>query len=173
VKIFSHKLYEKNSLGMTALNEALVRAITVEEVERLIKEGADIDAKDSDGQTALVFASKKGHSVIVELLLKHDADINAKDSGGGTALMWASVNSHIAITQILLEAGSDINARNDYGNKAIHFARTVEMAQVLIANYADPEAIGRDDQTLMQRLQINPEANSELIIFLRDQCGIP
>jgi ankyrin repeat protein len=38
-----------------------------------IAHGADINAKDSRGQTPLQYAKKKGHTEIVKLLKKHGA----------------------------------------------------------------------------------------------------
>jgi ankyrin repeat protein len=159
-----------------ALNKKLLDASRdgiLEEVERLIKEGVDIEAKDLSGWNSLMWASLNGYKEMVELLLKNKADIEVKDSNGWTALMYASANGHKEIVEMLLEAGADISVRTNKGDKAIHFARNVEMAQVLIANYADPEAIGSNNQTLLQKLQCNPESNQELIRYLKEDLGIP
>jgi hypothetical protein len=51
--------------------------------------GADIDAKTSDGQTALHKAALKGHEATTLLLVEKGADVEAKDGAGWTALHYA------------------------------------------------------------------------------------
>ena len=46
----------------------------------LLSKGADVNAKDQSGYTALSWASSGGHSEIVRLLFQKGADVNAKDS---------------------------------------------------------------------------------------------
>jgi ankyrin repeat protein len=57
-----------------------------EVVKVLLEKGADIEAKDEDGQTSLMWASYRGYSEVVELLLENGANIEAKDNRGKTAL---------------------------------------------------------------------------------------
>lgn len=49
-----------------------------EEMERLLVAGVDLNARSSDGETALHVASSLGFLRAVELLLQFDADFNAK-----------------------------------------------------------------------------------------------
>ena len=52
----------------------------------LLEHGADVDAKDTDGGTALRRAAENGHEAVVRLLLEHVADVDAEGTNGGTAL---------------------------------------------------------------------------------------
>ena len=55
----------------------------------LIDKGADVNAKNKNGATALILAADKGNAEIVSFLIDKGADVNAKD-GNGTALMLAA-----------------------------------------------------------------------------------
>ncbi|MCK4319157.1 ankyrin repeat domain-containing protein [Candidatus Micrarchaeota archaeon] len=60
------------------LNGKLLKAAEkgdTREVERLIQEGVDIDAKDNYGWTALLLAAKEGHTKTAELLIEKGADV--------------------------------------------------------------------------------------------------
>ena len=49
-------------------------------VEALLDRGADVDAKDIDGRTALMLAIQNGHLDVVKALIAKGADVNAKDN---------------------------------------------------------------------------------------------
>lgn len=70
----------------------LLEAITSRNKQKailLIKKGADINAKDRYGKTALHNASQWGKPETVQLLIKKGADVNAKSIFGETALQKA------------------------------------------------------------------------------------
>ena len=72
-----------------------------------INAGANVNAKDNDGATALIGAAYYGRTEVAELLLKHGADVNTKDENGYTALMLAAMNGCTEIVNALIEAGAD------------------------------------------------------------------
>lgn len=83
-------------------------------VRELIARGADIQADDLDNWSALLSASKNGHTDVVHLLVEHGADIEHRDMGGWTSLMWGSYRGHSEIVAFLLEKGADIFAHGNY-----------------------------------------------------------
>ncbi len=81
-----------------------------EEVEAAIGGGADVNARDQYGFTALMLAAWfNDDQQVVSLLLRNGADVHAKsDKGGSTALMRSAAgNVHPEITFVLLMAGAD------------------------------------------------------------------
>ncbi|HOW54564.1 MAG TPA: ankyrin repeat domain-containing protein, partial [Syntrophorhabdaceae bacterium] len=59
-------------------------------VKFLIASGADVNARDSSGWTALMAASQAGRTEAVRALIEAKADVNAGDEPGVTVLMAAS-----------------------------------------------------------------------------------
>lgn len=96
----------------------------IEQLTSLLKEQkADINAQDKQGMTALMHASVKGHSEIVELLLNLKANTEISDEYEFTALILASTNGHANIVELLLNANASIYARNEDGRTALDFAK--------------------------------------------------
>jgi len=78
----------------------------LEEVKRLLNEGADVNARAMNGMTPLILAAWMGHTEVVELLLRHGADINAKTNTGSTALKLATERGHEKIVALLRKYGA-------------------------------------------------------------------
>ncbi len=106
----------------------------------LIKMGADINHKGSDGQTILHSAVQKGNKEFVEILLDNKADPNARDNYGDGTLISAVAEGHIEITKLLLLYGARVNQKGANGRIALHWATkrgNVPMIQLLLVNMAD------------------------------------
>jgi ankyrin repeat protein len=83
----------------------------IDDVKNALNEfRADINARDTNGLTALMWASTKGRTDVVKFLLEKNADVNAKTAQGITALIGASQQGHANIVKLLLDKGADINA---------------------------------------------------------------
>ena len=89
-------------------------------VDRLIEVGADVNAKNKRGQTALFCASWWGHVKCMEFLLKAGADVNITDDNGVTPLIRASRYGRHKCVDVLLNAGADVNATDNNGCNALH-----------------------------------------------------
>lgn len=90
----------------------------VEACQCLIVYGANIDAKDSKGNTALMLASwqeREQSAEVVELLLSNGADPNIVNVEGCTALHNAAQTGHTYVVQLLVDRGADCHAINHNG----------------------------------------------------------
>lgn len=76
----------------------------VEVARLLLDRGANVNAKDGDGWTALIKAAQAGHIEMVQLLMDHGADMTAADSTGRTAWMFAAMGGHTDIAEIFKRA---------------------------------------------------------------------
>ena len=77
--------YSSKSLEQQ-LFEAIAR-VDERKTQDLIKNGVNIDAHNSKGQSALVLATMLKRSKIVQILINNGADITKKDKNGNSALM--------------------------------------------------------------------------------------
>jgi ankyrin repeat protein len=85
-------------------------------IRNLLASGANVNARNKDGWTALMHASFQGNTAAVALLLASSADPNQADSKyGRTALILATRQGHTGVVQALLKGGADPNAKDKAG----------------------------------------------------------
>ena len=101
--------------GTTPLHQAALVA-NLETVAMLIEAGADIHARDGNGETPLLRAGYYGgfrNREIIEILVEAGADVNDRNEHGWTVLERALGSPADRVTDIvrrLLELGADVNA---------------------------------------------------------------
>ena len=145
-KIFRKTRSKRQRGGTINNNNKLIQSSKFgnkETVEKLLKEGADVNAKNSEGYTALELASRNGHTEIVSMLLEKGADVNAKTNEGITALIRASEKGHTETVARLLEKGADVNAKDSDGWTALMWASRnghTETVTILLEEGADVNA---------------------------------
>lgn len=88
----------------------------------LVDAGANVNAADSHGTTALMLAAYNSLEMVA-YLVEHGANVNARTKTGQTALLDAAVEGQAAIVQYLLAHGADINARNSLGMDIVQAMR--------------------------------------------------
>jgi hypothetical protein len=89
---------------------------------RLIRQGADVNAKDDTRQSAYLIATSEGHLDLLRLTLRHGARVDDKDGWNGTGLIRAAERGHGLVVGELLRAGIDRDHVNRIGYQAIHEA---------------------------------------------------
>ncbi|KAF8244599.1 ankyrin [Wilcoxina mikolae CBS 423.85] len=104
---------------------ALHTCETIANVRLLLSRGVDVDAQDSQGQTALhVFAKSREYCEIVTYLVENGCDVNILDSEGFTVLHYsatAPISWETRPLRTLLDHPStNRNAQNHHGCTALH-----------------------------------------------------
>ena len=107
----------------TAITDAARRG-DAEAVRSLLRGGADVNASEGDGMTALHWAADAGHVEIAHILLYAGANVEAATRlGDYTPLHLAARQGHGRLIYALLEGGADANATTTSGGStALHFA---------------------------------------------------
>ncbi len=96
----------------------LIRAIAAgndERASKLIASGADPNAADPYGLTALMVAANRGQTALIPKLLAAGANINVKSQEGETALFGAAFVGDLGTLKVLIAHGADVNATSKLG----------------------------------------------------------
>ena len=114
-------------------------------VRALLAGGADVNAAQGDGMTALHWAAERGDAALAEMLLYAGAVIEPVTRiGGYTPLHIAARTGSDAVALMLLDAGADATERAPgTGTTPLHLAASAgsaPLATALLERGADPDA---------------------------------
>jgi ankyrin repeat protein len=128
-------------------DRALLDAVKANESEAALeavrKRGVDVDLREPDGSTALLYATHNEDVELVRQLIRRGADVDAVNDYGVSPLQEAAAVGNAELIDILLQAGADVESRNHEGQTALMAAaRTgrTDAAQILIDAGADVNA---------------------------------
>jgi ankyrin repeat protein len=92
-------------------------------VRALLENGADVNAAQGDGMTALHWAARQGELATARMLLHAGANVRATTRlGGYTPLLLASQMGHATVIDALVKAGADANSATTNGATALMLA---------------------------------------------------
>ncbi|MFA3921041.1 ankyrin repeat domain-containing protein [Ruegeria hyattellae] len=87
----------------------------IEEIQRLLRRGADVAVRDHKGKTALHRAAQANFTIAIQALFDAGADLDATDTKGETPLYDAIRAGREESAALLIELGADTAARNNLG----------------------------------------------------------
>eukprot|EP00795_Rhopilema_esculentum_P006640 gene6640-12181_t len=114
----------------------------------LIKAGAHVNCRTTEGMTPLHFATYGGHVECVRILLKAKADVHATTRFGCTALHQAVFFNRHKCAEIILENGGGINTQENWGLTPLAIASqkgNSEMVKMLLSKNASTGLRGKLD----------------------------
>lgn len=124
----------------------LADAVVADDMDRvryLLDHGAHIDARDGEGNSPLINATRFGFADVVGYLLAHHADPNQTDLSNWTPLMFAAWDDDPALVSLLIRHGARLDAKNANGLTPLAIAAQnakVRAAQALVEGGADVNA---------------------------------
>ena len=141
----------------------------------VLRAGISANAKDEQGQSALIMAAALPSADIARLLLTHGADVNSRSNNGTTPLMAAIMAGQKDTAGLFLRNGADVNASTLVGSPApqqmpmLYFAIAigdVDITKLLIEGGADLNATLRDDSQMLTPLTFALKTNQQDIAKL-------
>jgi len=107
-------------------------------IKLLLSSGAEIDAKDVGGQTALHVAARMENVPVVNYLIEAGANANTQDLGGSVPLRYAVLTRHGVISlasreiaRALVKAGADVSILNKDGESPLSLAKQSKDKELL------------------------------------------
>ena len=181
VELINKILREKPNLDgvscperQTALAESIVMDLP-EVTAALLNAGADVNARDVKGASALNYAALYCREAATSLLISHQASPNQSDDTGYSPLMMASSACPDGrVAALLIRAGANVNATSKAGESPITtaaFAGNEIVVMELVASGADLDAKNDEGQTAFDlakgREVGRRDSHDRIVSFLR------
>jgi uncharacterized protein len=138
------------------------------EVRRLVQSGADVNATQADGATALHWAAYRGDVRLASLLLEAGADVKAANRNGSTPMWLAASQGDTAMIQLLLENGADANEQLPLGRRPLMLAARSgrpDAVRALLESGAEPNA-KEDARGTTALMQAADQGHADVIAVL-------
>jgi ankyrin repeat protein len=108
-----------------------VRENRLDNAQHFLFQGAEVDSRSPEGETALMYASRNCSYKAVNLLLENKADINLRDEAGRTALIYAARESCVKVVRLLLKSSViEANVKDNMRKTALDYAYKTSLLEV-------------------------------------------
>lgn len=117
----------------TDLHAAVVRGSTAD-IDRLVRNGEDINARDSFGRTPLMVAAFRRDAAVARALIEFGANVNALEHQSYDVITIAAVQNDLEIVQLAIASGGNVRAvTSPYGGTALIAAAHLGHAEIVEA----------------------------------------
>lgn len=169
--------------GTSLLGQALTQGAW-KTSKLLIKEGANVNAKDDSGNTPLLTATLFDRYELAKMMVEKGADVNAVGEHGATAMRSALFNnmqnqgeSELPFVQFLLEKGFDLTIVCEECNNttlimnAAFWSSPEILAELL--KHVDQDFLKRQDADQLNALHYAANAGNLAKVKLLVEAGVP
>ncbi len=138
----------------------------LDQIERHIHWGADINQPDVDGRMPLHVAAEKGRVVVVKLLLQNGARIDARNSSGHPPLYAAVMAGRTQVAQYLIKLNAPFDADYLLSEAVRNQVQDRDVIDLLLDNGANIDHISSEhgDTPLMLAIREQNRVLTKLLI---------
>ena len=164
--------------GDPPLHAAVSKGVTNLPMLRvLITGGADMNVRDTNGQTVLHAVAIKGSVEIAKVLIESSADIEARDSRLNTPLINAARNQNMPVMQLLIDKRANLEAMTVEGmtalNVAVFRANAGQIIRKLISSGANVETkTSTDDGEFTPLMRASKQGQNNLVKILCEHADV-
>jgi len=117
------------SAGMNAFAYAVEHSNS-EMVQLLLASGANVNARNRNEQTALMYLRENATVDMVRTLIAAGAEINAHDESGNTPLMTAAASCNLVVVNELISDGAYTDAKDNDGQTVLMKAAANDISEI-------------------------------------------
>lgn len=103
---------EKNIIGLVIKND-------VQGVEKMLKNGINVNMEDNGKRSLLLIATNKGYYEMAKLLVKYGADVNQQAENLDNPFLYAGASGQTDLVQLFLRNGAKFDIFNRYYGSAL------------------------------------------------------
>ncbi|MET0045081.1 MAG: ankyrin repeat domain-containing protein [Candidatus Thiodiazotropha sp. 6PLUC3] len=129
----------------------------IDQLERNLYWGSDVNQAGADGLTPLHIAARKGSLVMSRILVKHQANLEALDEQGHTPLIYALIARNPIIAEYLLNSGAKLDPDNALHITAALGSADREVISFLIKHGASLDNLGDKGNTPLHSAILNDQ----------------
>jgi ankyrin repeat protein len=122
-------------------------------IKALLAQGADVNGKDEQGATPLLYATLRSQKATVDFLLSNGAKTDVATKDGVTPLYLAARYGEAEIASMLVAKGAKVDALVSDGKSPLHFAARygfLEVVRLLVEHGANVNLLDKDGNTPLQ-----------------------
>lgn len=163
---------EMNELGESTLIQLSAEGADYRTLRLLVDAGADLNATDRWGRTALMKAANAGHTETVKALMQFDPkpEINARSIDGNTAITFAAQHGRLETVQQLVKLKANITIADNHDSTALMKAAFFGHAAIVdFLLECDPGMIRKFDNNNVTPIMMAAEGgHTEVVSKLQD-----
>lgn len=123
-------------------------------VQLLIAKGADVNAKNNEGITALLAAVMANNIDAIKLLIDNGADITARDNNGLSALYYAVVANNTEAINLLIDKGADVNQKIVFGKEGDRKEENTLLSFTVMQDLINKNTLPEKQQATLDTIQL-------------------